>query len=182
VRLGYADPPYFGCGKLYADQHTEALVWDNPDTHAQLVTYLQNNFDGWVIHASATPESMALYGPLVLNTGARWGSWRKGFAAFKKNVSVAYAWEPVIIKKCRKPVVNGRLVMRDWVEADDIKCSITLKRGLTGAKPEAVVHWALELMGARPEDELLDIFPGTGAVTEAWGTWRDKFTLPIAEE
>jgi hypothetical protein len=114
--------------------------------------------------------------PLVEEcAGARWCSWVKGFAAFKRNVSVAYAWEPVIIKPARKPVVSKRLVMRDWIE-----CPITLRRGLTGAKPEKVCHWAFELLGARPEDELSDLYPGTGAVTEAWRTWRLLFALPEA--
>lgn len=181
LRLGYADPPYFGCGKLYAENHARALDWDDSVTHLELVERLESEFDGWVLHMSATPESIALYAPMVLLTGARWCSWRKGFAAFKKNVSVAYAWEPVIIKAGRKPVVSKRLVMRDWIDTD-IQQSITLKRGLTGAKPEAVCHWAFEILGARPEDELVDLFPGTGAVSRAWLTWCGKFVLPEAAE
>jgi hypothetical protein len=176
MNLGYADPPYFGCGKLYAAHHPDALDWDEPATHAALVDRLQAEFDGWVLHTSATPEAMALYAPLVLKTGARWCSWVKGFAAFKRNVPVAYAFEPVIIKPARKPVVSKRMVMRDWIQE-----SITLKRGLTGAKPEAVCHWAFELLGARPDDELHDLFPGTGAVERAWRTWQGKFTLPALE-
>lgn len=100
-------------------------------------------------------------------------AWVKGFAAFKRNVSVAYAWEPVIVKPARKPVVSKRLVNRDWVE-----CPITLRRGLTGAKPEKVCHWTFEMLGARPEDELCDLYPGTGAVTKAWVTWQGLFALP----
>lgn len=177
MKLAYADPVYFGCGKLYAEHHPNALDWDRPETHAALVDRLQSEFDGWVLHSSATPEAMALYAPLILGTGARWCSWTKGFAAFKKNVPVAYAWEPVFIKPARKPVVSKRLTMRDWI------CeSITLKRGLTGAKPEAVCHWAFELLGARPDDELIDLYPGTGAVGRAWKTWQGKFTLPAVAE
>lgn len=167
--LGYADPPYIGCAHLYRDQPEYAGEVD----HARLVDRLQSEFDGWVLHAAATPESIATLAPLVASTGARWMSWVKGFAAFKKNVSVAYAWEPVIVKPARKPVVSKRLVMRDWVE-----CSITLKRGLTGAKPEKVCHWAFEMVGARPEDDMVDLYPGTGAVSAAWRTWQMKFALP----
>lgn len=58
------------------------------------------------------------------------------------------------------------------------KANITLRRGLTGAKPEAVCHWAFELVGARPDDELHDLFHGTGAVTATWRTWQRKFLLP----
>lgn len=180
MKLGYADPVYFGCGKLYVEHHPNALEWDDPQTHVRLVERLQDEFDGWVLHMSATPESHALYAPLILGTGARWCSWRKGFAAFKRNVPVAYAWEPVLIKPMRKPVVSKRLVMRDWIDTD-IQESITLKRGLTGAKPEKVCHWAFELAAARPDDELHDLFPGTGAVTAAWKTWQGKFTLPALE-
>ena len=101
----------------------------------------------------------------------------KGFAAFKPNVPVAFAWEPVIIKPARKPIVSGRMVSRDWIE-----CSITLRRGLTGAKPEAVCYWAFELVGARPEDDLDDMFPGTGAVAGAWEDWRSQPNMFPAED
>jgi hypothetical protein len=169
MRIAIADPPYIGCAYLYRDHPDFAGEVD----HVALIDQMQSEFDGWVLHASATPHSMATLAPLVEKTGARWMSWVKGFAAFKRNVSVAYAWEPVIVKAARKPVVSKRLIMRDWIE-----CPITLKRGLTGAKPEAVCHWAFEMLGARPEDELHDLFPGTGAVSAAWRTWRLKFALP----
>lgn len=173
MNIGYADPPYIGCAHLYKDHPDFAGEVD----HAALVDRLQSEYSGWVLHASATAQSMAILAPLVEKTGARWCSWVKGFAAFKRNVPVAYAWEPVIIKAARKPVVSKRLVMRDWIE-----CPITMKRGLTGAKPEAVCHWAFELAAAHPSDDLHDIFPGTGAVGLAWETWRKKFTLPPFEQ
>lgn len=169
MRIAYADPPYIGCAHLYKDHPDYAGEVD----HVALVERLQSDYDGWVLHAAATPLSMATLAPLVESTGARWMAWVKGFAAFKRNVSVAYAWEPVIVKAARKPVVSKRLVMRDWVE-----CPITMRRGLTGAKPEKVCHWAFEVVGAHPEDELVDLYPGTGAVTKAWHSWRGLFALP----
>lgn len=173
MKIGYADPPYVGCAHLYRDHPDFAGEVD----HAALIDRLQADFDGWVLHAAATPRSMAVLAPLVEQIeGARWMSWVKGFAAFKKNVSVAYAWEPVIVKPARKPVVSKRLVMRDWIQE-----SITLRKGLTGAKPEAVCHWAFEMVGAHPDDEFSDLYPGTGAVTKAWATLRGKFTLPALE-
>lgn len=173
MRIGYADPPYIGCAHLYRGHPDYAGEVD----HVALVDRLEDEFDGWVLHAAATPESMAILAPLVKATGARWMSWVKSFAAYKANVSVAYAWEPVIVQAARKPVVSKRLVSRDFIETA-IKSPIALKRGLTGAKPEAVCHWAFEMVGARPEDDLVDLFPGTGAVTKAWRTWQGKFTLP----
>jgi len=168
MKIAYADPPYIGCAHLYKGHKDYAGEVD----HAELIRHLELNFDGWVLHLSATPVSIATIAPLA-PAGARWCSWQKTFAAFKRNVPVAYAWEPVLIKPARKPVVSKRLVMRDWVS-----CPITMKRGLTGAKPEAVCHWAFELVAARPDDELCDLFPGTGDVTHAWQTWKGKFTLP----
>ena len=166
MRIAYADPPYPGCAQLYRD-HAD---YGGEVDHAALLARLEAGFDGWVLHSSSV--ALPVVAPL-LPRGVRTMSWVKGFAAFKRNVSVAYAWEPVFVKPARKPVVSKRLVMRDWVE-----CSITLKRGLTGAKPEKVCHWAFEMVGARPEDELIDLYPGTGAVGKAWETWRRLFTLP----
>jgi hypothetical protein len=50
--------------------------------------------------------------------------------------------------------------------------SITLRRGLTGAKPRAVCRWLFEVAGLEPTDQLVDLFPGTGAVAAAWDEWR----------
>lgn len=170
MNIGYADPPYIGCAHLYKHEADFSGEVD----HVELLQYLESQFDGWVLHAAATPKSLAILSPLIEKIeGARWMAWVKGFAAFKKNVSVAYAWEPVIVKPARKPVVSKRLVMRDWIQE-----SITLKRGLTGAKPEAVCHWAFEMVGARPDDTLHDLFPGTDAVSRAYKTWQGKFVLP----
>ena len=93
------------------------------------------------------------------------------------NVAGLRMMERQHIKAARKPVVSKRLVMRDWIAEP-----ITLRRGLTGVKPEAVCHWAFELLGARPEDDLCDLFPGTGAVGKAWETWRGKFALPATKQ
>jgi hypothetical protein len=166
LRIGYADPPYPGCADLYKNHPDYAGEVD----HAELIASLEADFDGWVLHTSSVALRQIV--PLI-PPDARVMAWVKGFAAFKRNVSVAYAWEPVIVRAARKPVVSKRIVMRDWVE-----CSITLKRGLTGAKPAKVCEWAFEMVGARPDDDLVDLFPGTGAVTKAWKGWCLKFALP----
>ena len=163
--IAYADPPYPGqSAKHYADHPDYAGEVD----HAQLLEGLAA-YDGWVLHTS----SVALRDVLPLcPSDARLMAWVKPFAAFKRNVSVAYAWEPVIVRAARKPVVSGRVVMRDFISE-----SITMKRGLTGAKPEAVCRWAFEVVGAEPDDELEDLFPGSGAVSRAWDTWRSELRL-----
>jgi hypothetical protein len=59
--------------------------------------------------------------------------------------------------------------VRDWVAE-----SITLKRGLTGAKPRGFCRWVFDLLGARKGDTLDDLFPGSGAVTAAWQEWSGQ--------
>lgn len=167
MKIAYADPPYPGCASMYRDHPDYAGEVD----HAALIARLERDFDGWILHTNST--ALPLLVPMF-PAGVRYMAWVKSFAAFKRNVSVAYAWEPVIVKAARKPVVSGRCIMRDWID-----CPITMKRGLTGAKPERVCHWAFEMVGASPDDELADLFPGTGAVTKAWETWRRRFLLPL---
>lgn len=177
MKIGYLDPPYPGCAHLYRDHEDYGGEVD----HAALIAAAERDYDGWVLHTSAT-TGLAVVMPLVRGIeGVRVMAWLKPFSAFKRNVSVAYSWEPVIVKAARKPVVSKRQVMRDFIEEPAVRESITMKRGLTGAKPERVCHWAFEMVGARPEDELVDLFPGSGAVTRAWDAWRKLFLLPIDE-
>lgn len=161
-----ADPPYPGQSKKhYADHPDYAGEVD----HADLIDTLVNTYDGWCLNTSAPalPEIIGMLSHWMQPNEYRVMAWVKPFAAFKRNVPVAYAWEPVIVKPARKPVVGGMTVpLRDWVSE-----SITMKRGLTGAKPERVCHWMFEVMGALPTDTFTDLFPGSGAVQAAWDTW-----------
>lgn len=170
MRIGYADPPYPGCADLYKDHPDYAGEVD----HRALVERLQSEFDGWVLHTHVAGLRMMERESILPDNGIRICQWVKPFCAFKANVSVAYAYEPVIIKAARKPEVTQRVVMRDWIAEP-----ITLKRGLTGAKPEKVCHWAFEFAGAEPDDDLADLFPGTGAVTRAWSTWRRQIQMAV---
>lgn len=175
MRIAYADPPYLGCCGLYDHEHHGGGCWDDLDTHWKLIEQL-SSYDGWVLHLSVP----SLGSILPLCPPCRVMSWVKPFAAFKRNVSVAYAWEPVIVKAARKPVVTHRVVMRDFIEeieAPAVRESITLKRGLTGAKPEKVCMWAFEMVGLERDDEFVDLFPGSGAVTRAHEKWMQQFDL-----
>jgi hypothetical protein len=160
MRFAFADPPYYGCGKLYAAHHPDAMDWDRLDTHRALLDRLAAEYpDGWAMSASS-PSLRAIL-PLC-PPDARVASWVKPFAIFKPNVNPAYAWEPVIFRGGRKRDREAPTV-RDWVAAN-----ITLKRGLTGAKPRDFCMWVFDLLGARAGDTMDDLFPGTGAVSAAW--------------
>lgn len=165
MRCGYADPPYPGCAHLYRSQADYAGEVD----HAALVARLLAEFDGFMLHTSSVELDyvLGLFPGRLKDLGCRVMPWVKPFAAFKRNVSVAYAWEPMIVRPVRKPVVSKRVVMRDWFSE-----SITLRKGLTGVKPKRLCRWAFEVLGLQPSDELVDLYPGSGAVTRAWQEWQ----------
>jgi hypothetical protein len=98
-------------------------------------------------------------------------AWVKPFAVFKPNVGLAYAWEPVILRGGRR-IGRDEPSRRDWVSAN-----ITLGRGLTGAKPRRFSIWLFEALNMRHGDELIDLFPGSGAVTAAYECWA-RFPPP----
>jgi hypothetical protein len=161
--MAYADPPYLGCGKLYSEHHPDALDWDRPETHRHLVDRMCDDFpDGWAMSLSS--PSLRILLPMC-PADARVASWVKPFAVFKPNVGVAYAWEPVIWRGGR-PRTRQQDTSRDWVAE-----SITLKRGLTGAKPRGFCRWVFAMLNLQKGDEFIDIFPGTGAVMDAWHEW-----------
>ena len=171
MKLGYADPPYPGCAHLYKDHPDYAGEVD----HTALLARLDAEFDGWALHTNSTTIGHVIRCADAASVdGYRVMAWVKPFAAFKRNVPVAYAWEPVIVKACRKPVIDESMVWRDWIAE-----GITMQRGLVGAKPEAVCHWVFNVLGADPDDDLCDLFPGSGAVSRAWDSWRAERPLPI---
>lgn len=159
MRFAYADPPYLGCGKLYASQHPDALDFDRVETHRALITRLCQQYpDGWAMSLSSPSLKTIL--PMCPDD-CRVAAWVKPFAIFKPNVNPAYAWEPVIFRGGRKYTRQDPTV-RDWVSAN-----ITLKKGLTGAKPKEFCEWVLRLMNFQRGDQFDDLFPGTGAFTNA---------------
>lgn len=171
MRVAYADPPYYGVAeKLYGHLHPDAADYDSLDAHQALIGQL-GEFDGWALSLSSPSLKHIL--PLCPDE-ARVAAWVKPFASFKKGVNPAYAWEPVIFQSARGaadrplPVEGGGLTsIRDYVS-----CPIALRRGFPGAKPEAFCRWIFGLIGAEPDDEFIDMFPGSGAVGVAWESFR----------
>lgn len=161
MRLAYADPPYLGCCKLYDHRHEPPWgCWDERGTWGDLLATLNDDYDGWALSLS----SQSLY-PILricsyLKADVRIAAWVKPFAAFKRNVRIAYTWEPVIFKPGRDSSKDGAPVGRDHLSQ-----VITLKRGLTGAKPPQFCRWVADLLGyIDGEDTLDDLFPGTGVM------------------
>ena len=152
--FAYADPPYIGQAKKH--YKTEEV------DHAALIKQC-GAYDGWAL--SCTSSSLRYLLPLC-PAGVRVMAWVKPFASFKPNVNPAYAWEPVLVSPGRKRTREQETI-RDWVSVP-----ITLRRGLPGVKPEAFAFWLFMVLGMKPGDALHDLFPGSGAVTQAWEKWR----------
>jgi hypothetical protein len=168
IRVAIADPPYIGQAKKhYGNQPDYAGEVD----HEKLIQRLVDEFpDGWALSLSSpTLKQILNWCP----DDVRVMAWVKPFCSFKPGVNPAYAWEPVIVRGGRKRT-RKQPTIRDWVSAN-----ITLKKGLSGAKPEAFCYWLFEVLNLEPDDELVDLFPGTGAVTNAWDTWRQAY-IPVA--
>lgn len=156
MKFAYADPPYVGCASLYPEK--------SEVDHAVLIQKLTAEFpDGWALSCS-TP-SLRLILPMCPGD-VRIAAWVKPFCSFKPNVNPAYAWEPVIFRGGRKRD-RSELTVRDW-----ISISITLQKGLVGAKPEPFCRWILDLLGfIFGEDSFVDLFPGTNSMGRALRQW-----------
>lgn len=173
MKMAYADPPYLGCAlKFYGDP-----TYDKIEAHAALIQQLEREYpDGWAYSLSSSSLiPMTEAGVFKGVEGLRIGSWVKPFHAYKKGVRPAYAWEPVIYKGGRNknppvPLKGGKAITpKDFVSAN-----ITLKKGLTGAKPEAFWFWLFDILGLQPNDEFVDIFPGTGGGDRHWDIFKTR--------
>ena len=158
--FAYADPPYIGQAK----RHYEGFEVD----HGALIDYLQSDFpDGWALSCSS--PSLRLILP-ECPTDIRIASWVKPFCAFKRGVRPAYAWEPIIYRGGRNPS-NGHPHKppekggKQTTPKDFHSAPIMLQTGLVGAKPESFCRWVLELLNVQIGDFVVDLYPGTGAMT-----------------
>lgn len=184
LNVAFGDSPYYGCCALYGHEHGhggyrpfDGRCWDDIETHRRYIDWLQVMYpDGWAVCASA--PSLRLLLPMMPDD-IRIGVWVKTFSAFKKGVRPAYAWEPVIWRGGRNPSAGFRHAPpekggkqntpKDFFEThtqvnEGLACPITLKKGLTGAKPEDFCRWVLDLLNVQPGDTVVDVFPGTGVM------------------
>ena len=160
MRLAYADPPYPGRAHLYRDHPDFAGEVD----HAALIIDLQS-YDGWALSTSAAAlrDLLPMCPPEV-----------RVLAWVKHTVNVA--WEPVLVRSGR-PVRH----LRDWihVEPEAFQWRPKPDSYVIGQKPRPFCEWMFAWLGAEPDDTLDDLFPGSGAVSEAWEQWRQRPSLPM---
>jgi hypothetical protein len=176
MRFAYADPPYLGCCSLYGHPHQDGC-WDDLQTHRNLIAKILRQYpDGWALSSSSSSLHALL--PLF-SEPPRIAAWVKPFCAFKKGVRPCYAWDPVLFRSDRNPPKQSHHPPEkggtQTTPKDYLAESITLKKGLTGAKPLKFCEWVLDLLNFQPGDTLIDLFPGTGIMQEA----VKARTLPI---
>lgn len=161
MRLAYADPPYPGRAYLYADHPDYAGEVD----HYALLDLLED-YDGWALSTNA--ESL----PWILPHCPP----KHRLLVWVKH-TVTVSWEPVIVVSARKP--EG---VRDWLqcEPDSYQWRDKPDSYVIGQKPEPFCRWVFEWLGARPDDDLDDLFPGSGNVSRAWDAWRAQPGLFMA--
>lgn len=171
MRFAYADPPYLGLAqKFYGHLHAQAADYDDPETHRRLIESMTDEYDGWALSLHLPTLKIMLD---MCPADVRIGAWVKPFASFKKNVTRAWTWEPILLWGGRQiPITQN--TMRDWIEAPAIAENITLQRGFTGAKPAAVCRWIFDWLNMEATDEFVDLFPGSGAVTDAYHGWLEE--------
>ena len=162
MRVAYADPPYPGYARYYADQPDYAGEVD----HALLVHEL-NTYDAWALHTTSSALRDLL--PLCPSE-TRVLAWVKGWASWKSGISPAFAWEPVLIYGQRP--VGDESKVRDW-----LACHPVTGAEFIGAKPEPVVRWVFDALGLEHDDELDDLYPGSGAVGRTWQSYRAQTRL-----
>lgn len=182
MRLAIADPPYLGraalwyggkgrskqgstgrtCGRdeLAAEYHPDAARWDSPAEHTRLMARLEADWDGWAMASSAKTLPLIAGG---IPERARIAVWHVT-NAIPDGARVHSKWEAVIVR-----VPDQRRARSTGTTVPDVLTAAHPKSGFVGSKPPAWTSWVLDMLGAQPDDQIDDIFPGSGAVTAAAG-------------
>lgn len=186
-RMAYADPPYPGQAKRHYGKDGDPFEGEVVEVdHADLIARLERDFpDGWALSTSVPALEHVLSlcpkpepskkmswngrGGVKSGTGVRVGAWLRAPSPFRPS-RVMWTWEPVIFRiphwRQRHPY--------DFVQ-DSLVASPPrgfLGQTITGQKPDEFCFWIFDCLGMGPNDVLVDMFPGSGAVARAWEMYR----------
>ena len=180
MRLAIADPPYLGRaalwyggkgrshqgtsgravgrGDLAREFHPDAHLWDDPASHTGLMMDMDAAYDGWALAASG--KTLGCIHADADALGARVAIWHVT-NAIPDGARVRSTWEAVIyrVPAERRAVGTGHRV-------PDLLSAAHPVSGFVGAKPPEWTRWVLAMLGYDPaSDEVVDLFPGSGAVS-----------------
>lgn len=189
-RFAYADPPYPGQAKRHYGKNGDPFEGEVQEVdHAELIATLERDFpDGWALSTSV-PALTALLplcpqgdaskkrhtgGSVKLGTGVRVCAWIRNGVPFPPS-RVMWSWEPVIVRTPHWKQRHAHDFIRDV-------CFAHQETGffgntITGQKPRGFCYWLFDVLGVGVDDELVDLFPGSGAVGHAFESWRSQQTL-----
>lgn len=160
MRFAYADPPYPGKARRFYRGHPD---YRGEVDQAELIARLVDGWpDGWALSTSAAalPDLLPL-----CPRGVRVAAWLRGMPGGVRARAPVSAWEPVVFAGGRRvaslPAVPDAL-------AYTARPRMTDPGRVVGAKPAAFAWWLFDLLGARPGDELADLYPGSGGIARAW--------------
>lgn len=192
MRVAYADPPYPGQAKRHYADHAD---YGGEVDHAKLIADLERDFpDGWALSTSvpALGDVLALCpkgepskkrhtgGSVKQGTGVRVCAWWRKVGEPFPPARVMWTWEPLIV---RMPHWRQRWpgdFVQDALAAT--RNSGFLGNAITGQKPPAFCEWMFNLLGLGPDDDLVDLYPGSGAVGEAWERWKAQQSLLVGHQ
>lgn len=171
-RFAYADPPYPGQAKRHYGKDGDPFDGDVAEVdHGELIERLERDFpDGWALSTSvpALGTVLSLCPKVDRASELRVCVWRRQPIP-RPPARVMWGWEPLIVRtphwRQRKP--------HDFVT----DCAFVSQphgfhgNTITGQKPLGFCYWVFDLLGACAGDELVDLFPGSGAVGHAWDGW-----------
>lgn len=141
-----------------ADFHPDAATWDTPEAHHELIKHLDSEFDGWAL--ATTLDGAEWYHPLP--AGTRHMVWHKP-NSMPNGSRLASSCELVLVY-----VPHGRRLREAGRQLPDFLVAAPPNARFAGAKPTAWTRWVLDALDYRPEeDQLVDLFPGSGAIAAA---------------
>jgi hypothetical protein len=168
MRWAYADPPYPTKAHLYSSHPDYGGEVD----HAALVARLcSGDFDGWALSTSSE-ACLRIWAMCPPRT--RLAPWVRG-----PRPSASFwpldAWEAVLYwggrPELRGPGPDER---RANALSFTPRPRTTDPGRVIGAKPSAFAFWLFELLGARPGDTFVDLYPGSGGMSRAWAVLESR--------
>jgi hypothetical protein len=169
VKFAYADPPYQGQAKKHYRQHKD---YAGEVDHAALIGEMEFLYDGWALSLSmkSLPAIIRLCPDDVLVL-----AWFKPIAP-PLGDHRRYSWEPVIMRPVRQ---YGPGYVPTAIVESPPQFTFRKKPGshVIGEKPEKFAHWLFASAGLTRDDELFDLFPGSGAIAHAWLTYQPGGTV-----
>jgi hypothetical protein len=160
MRLAYADPPYPGKAHLYPE-NTEV-------DHIELIARL-SEYDGWAL---STDEINLRHVLALCPPRTRVLAWCRTTAPPFQPYPFA-SWEPVLCIPARQTGIEP--VRSFCVTA--APTGRAQQDGLTGQKPAEFCRWVIRCLGATQDDELDDLFPGTGVMGDTFQGFCRQLSL-----